>query len=109
MDVKKLCEDEGKKRLNKLIDFEDWIEECENCRVPQLLHKGAYTQQTQPEEGGVVFVWRDFRNNMRPLVDWMRRSRDTEKTETLWTKGLQDLIESLKSKEAVNKEEKAVN
>ena len=43
---------------------------------------------------------------MKALVALMKRSRDTERLETMWTKGFQDLIESLKSKESVKKEEK---
>ena len=30
---------------------------------------------------------------MKPLVIWMKRTRDSEKQETTWTKGLENLIE----------------
>ena len=36
IDVEKLTADEGKKRLNKLIDLDDYLDACETCGLPLL-------------------------------------------------------------------------
>ena len=33
-----------KKRLNELIDLDDWTDECAACGRPDLLHKGPCTR-----------------------------------------------------------------
>ena len=53
MKVKKMSSEEVKKRLNKLIDLEDWSEECQICGLPLLLHAGS---GAQPEDRKVVVV-----------------------------------------------------
>ena len=45
------------------------------------------------EADEAMVTWSEFRIKMKPLVAWMKRSRDTERIETMKTKGLQDLIE----------------
>ena len=36
IDVEMLTADEAKKRLNKLIDLDDYNDACETCRLPYL-------------------------------------------------------------------------
>ena len=40
-DVKKITEDEAMKRLNDLIDLDDYFDECKTCKLPSLLNKGS--------------------------------------------------------------------
>ena len=83
-----MSEEEVKKRLNKLIDLGDWLIEFENCGLPQLLHKGTCTRLSHPKKEEAIVPWREFIDKMKPLIAWMKRSRDTERTETMWKKGL---------------------
>ena len=63
MDVKKSSEEEAKKRLNEIIDMEDWYDECQNCSLLQLLHKGACIQNNCVEVQEECRVWnRDVTN-----------------------------------------------
>ena len=41
INVRKLIEDEAKKRLTKLIDFDDCLEEYKTCGLPNLLQRGS--------------------------------------------------------------------
>ena len=81
MDVKKLSEDEVKKRLNKLIYVNDCSDECQKCGLPQLLHIGACTWINRTDEKEEFQVLKDFSKKMKPLVIWMKRERDSVKQE----------------------------
>ena len=79
IDVKKVSDDDVKKRLNEVIDLGDWSDEWENCGLPQLLHHSAYTRQTSLETNEALDTWSEFRVRMKPLVGWIKKSRNKEK------------------------------
>ena len=68
MDVQKLSEDEVRKRLNGLIEVNDYSYECQNCSLPVLLHKGTCTQSNPADEKEECQVWKNFRNKLKPKV-----------------------------------------
>ena len=44
-----MSDEEVKKKLNKLIDFGDWSDECKKCGLPQIMHQGACARQTRTD------------------------------------------------------------
>ena len=56
------------------------------------------SRNTKSESEEALNIWSELRARMKPLVAWMKWSRDTERQETMRTKVLQDLIENLETK-----------
>ena len=84
--------------MNKLINVNDYLDECQNWGLPQLLHKGACTQTNQADEKEKCQVCKYFHNKIMLLVIWMVRARNLEKQETTCTKLLEKLIDKLELK-----------
>ena len=66
--LEKVTDSDLKKRLSKLIDLDDWTNECATCERPNLLHKGSCMRESKdlPEE--LVRIWTEFKKRMRSQV-----------------------------------------
>ena len=86
-DVKKITEDEAMKRLNDLIDLDDYLDELKTCKLLSLLNKGSTcTCGNREELQEECEIWQEYRKMIKPIIVWMKR-RENEKTQ--WTKGLE--------------------
>ena len=59
-----------------------------------------------------MVAWREFKDRLKPLVAWMKRSREVEHREIMWASRLKDLLESFKKgtvTQSINKELMASN
>ena len=48
--VENFSEEELRKKWNESTRKESWDNECETCRMPEMLHKGACTKKTEVGE-----------------------------------------------------------
>ena len=87
-DVKKLTEDKAKKRLNELIDLNDYLDEWKTSSLLCFLHKGICTRGNHGDSQEEWQVWQEYRAMIKPLVVWMKRMRDSEKEKSQLTKTL---------------------
>ena len=78
-------EDVLKKLYSDLYDKEDWIEECDLCRMPMLLHRdtdgkrtGSCTRKTGTSDE-VMNSWSLFKKKMKPVRDWYRDDMDKKR------------------------------
>ena len=79
IEVEKLTEDEVKKRLNDLIDLDDYRDACATCRLLGLLQRGNKCMRSncvKMEEE--CHVSQKNRENIKPKVLWIKRARNVE-------------------------------
>ena len=65
-----------KKRLNKLVDFDDWSDKCAVCGRPDLLHKGPCTRTEKDSPGDLLGIWTEFRKRMKTVIRWTKASKE---------------------------------
>ena len=64
--VEKLTADEGKKRLNKLIDLDDYKDSCQVCGLLCLLHKEeACMRSNHVDLEEKCQVWKEYIGKIR--------------------------------------------
>ena len=56
--VENFSEEELRKKWNELTRKESWDNECETCRMPEMLHKGACTRKTEVNEAEFIDLWK---------------------------------------------------
>ena len=94
IEVEKLTEDEAKKRLDDLIDLDYHNDACVTCGLPCLLHKGDTCMRSNSVETEEEYcVLKVYREKMKPIGVWMKRSLAAERKQTGWTKSLEMLID----------------
>ena len=66
--LEKVTDADLKKRLNKLIDLDDWTDKCAACGKPDLLHKRpcTRTENNSPEE--LIKIWTEFKTWMKTIL-----------------------------------------
>ena len=79
--LENISEEELRKRWNELTRKENWDRECEMCKMPEILHKGACTRTT--EAGTIDYEelfksWDIFRSKME-LIRKEQEDEDEKK------------------------------
>ena len=90
--MEKVTDTDMKKRLNKLADFDDCMDECAVCRRPDLLHKGPCTRTEKDSPEGILGILTEFRKRMKTVIRWTKANREKEKDEYFLLEGLKKLM-----------------
>ena len=68
-EIKKLTEDEAKKRLNGLVDSDDYLDSSKTCGLPNLSHEGNTCRRSNRAElKKECQVWEEYRAMIKPIV-----------------------------------------
>ena len=86
--VEHFADDALRKLYLDLVRKDDWDDDCELCRMPNLLHSdttgkrihGACTRRTELTEADILNEWTLFRKKMKPIRNWY--TDDMEKKQT---------------------------
>ena len=79
--VENFSEEELRKRWNELTRKENWDNECELCRMPEILHKGVCARKREVGEAEFSELWKScsmLRSKMEPIRKW-QADEDEEK------------------------------
>ena len=85
------------KRWNALTRRDDWIEECEMCRMPSMLHKGLCTRKeglNMFEVGEVLKAWSLFKAKMKPILQWQENQEEKTRMQSNILVGMKEIVES---------------
>ena len=58
--IENFSKEEMRKKWNELTRKESWDNECEACRMPEMLHKGAHTRKTEVGEAEFTELWKSW-------------------------------------------------
>ena len=95
IEVKKLIEDDTKRRFNGLIDLDNYLDGCKTCELPGLLHKGnTCSRSNQADLEKEYKVWSEYREMMKPIVVHIKRGQK----EQSWDSGIRSVIETMEKK-----------
>ena len=100
--LEKLPDAELKKRVNDLIDVDDWTDECITCGKPDLLHKGTCTRTEKEPPDELVKLWTDFRKRMKTIVRWDKSERRKDREEASLLEGLKKMMLELSEQNTGN-------
>ena len=76
---------------------DDWIEECEMCKMPSMLHKGPCTRKEELnafEYGEVWKAWSLFKAKMKPILQWQENQEEKARMQSDILVGMEKLVES---------------
>ena len=76
--VENFTEEELRNKCSELARKENWDNECEMCKVPEILYKGTCTRTTEAGEAEFSELWKSwsmFRSKMEPNIKEMNRYR----------------------------------
>ena len=72
-EVKKLTEDDVKKKLNELIDLDYFMDAYVTCGLLHFLLKGEDCSKSNcVDTEEECQVWKDYREKMKPIVVWKK-------------------------------------
>ena len=74
--MKHLTDIDAKKRLDVLDNLEDYMDECQTCGLPCLLHKGTCISSSTSEEVDNGKVWSEFRKRMKTIMLSVKEKRE---------------------------------
>ena len=75
-------EDELARRWNELARKEDWLEECDMCKLPSMLHRGPCTRKEELKEEEFKELWETwslFKEKMKPIRMWQVEQEEKAK------------------------------
>ena len=72
--LEKVTDAELKKRVNELIDLDNWTDKYVAYRKPDLLHKGTCTRTEKEPLDELVKTWTEFKKHMNTIVSRDRKS-----------------------------------
>ena len=76
IDIDSFCDDELMNRYNVLTDKEKWLQRCEMCDLPGMLHRGLCTRQEETME---------YEYNSKTWRKFMERMELIRKSKAEWT------------------------
>ena len=86
-----------------LVRKDDWDDDCELCRMPNLLHSdttgkrihGACTRRTELTEADILNEWTLFRKKMKPIRNWYRDDMEKKQTKTDILEGFNSIKDAI--------------
>ena len=63
-------------KVEELKDIEDFLEECEICKKPNLIHAGACTRSQILDGDELKDIWREFRIQMKKVMKIVRMNSE---------------------------------
>ena len=66
----------------------------------------ACTRSNRVGTEEVCEVWKDYQEKIKPIVVWIKSTRNLEREQMSWTKGLETLIKTMEKK--YSQEEKGI-
>ena len=81
---------------------DDWIDECEMCRMPCMLHKGPCTRKEElndAEAGEVMKAWGVFKAKMKPILQWQENEEQKTRMQSDLLGGIREIVEMMDKKE----------
>ena len=73
--LEKVTDADLKKRLNELVDLDDWADKCAACGRLDLLHRGSCTRTEKDSPEDLVRIWTEFKKRMKTIVRWSKSSK----------------------------------
>ena len=87
-----LSNDDLKKHVLSLVDFDDWSDECGACGRPSLLHKGACTRTEKESPDVILKIWNEYRLRVKTVVRMAKSEQGKEYEESLLLDRLRKLM-----------------
>ena len=94
--MESFSDDDLVKMWNALARKDDWIDECEMCRMPCMLHKGPCTRKEELNDAEALEAmkaWSVFKAKMKPILQWQENEEQKTRIQSDLLGGIREIVD----------------